>query len=78
MLIEASFFSPHAKQERKAVSELERKLKLANFLLEIDYFSLQLETYDNKRVASKPLREKIKGASVISVHLTFPYEKPCL
>lgn len=56
----------------KAVSELERKLKLASFLLEIDYFSLQPETYDNKRVASKPLREKIKGASVIPVHLTFP------
>lgn len=61
-------------RNNKAVSELERKLKLASFLLEIDDFSLQwkLETYDNKRVASKPLREKIKGASVISVHLTFP------
>lgn len=40
MLTTLALSLPHAKQERKAISELERKLKLANVLLEIDYFTL--------------------------------------
>lgn len=71
MLIGASLSLPHAQHSRKAVSELERQLKLANFLLEMDYFALQPQSYEDKRVASKPPREKIKEASSISVHLTW-------
>lgn len=41
---------------------------MANFLLEIDYFALQPQSHEDKRVASKPPREKIKG-SIKGIHL---------
>lgn len=69
MLIGVFLSLPHAKQERKAISELKRTLKLANFLLKINYFTLQTQSYKNKSVDGKPSGKEMKGASILSFHL---------